>query len=110
MQSREKEREAKLKALEELYEIEAKKRREIFDQLQEARGNIRVFCRVRPQLEKEKEEETVIAPRSLYTVGASKSVDGKGRESSFEFDKVMGKYLFFIHIDTASLTNTWYVF
>ncbi|GBG68222.1 hypothetical protein CBR_g2773 [Chara braunii] len=72
----------------EKYRKEMKERRKVFNQLQELRGNVRVFCRVRPLTPDERmrgegtsvqfpEEGEIIITHPLT-----------GRLNSFEFDKV----------------------
>ncbi|RYY32176.1 hypothetical protein EON62_05680, partial [archaeon] len=79
------------------YLREQAERRRLYNKLQEAKGNIRVFCRVRPLLAKEAAagEVPVISATSNYEVAvleaASERAGGRLMESkSFEFDHVFG--------------------
>lgn len=82
---------------------ESKERRRVFNQLQELRGNIRVFCRVRPVLPKETrrglvplvaaEEDTTILVADAPLPEASASGSGElvaPAGKRFEFDRVFG--------------------
>ena len=74
----------------ERYKKECKLRKQLYNQLIELRGNIRVFCRVRPMGEKdlanEEEEVTRFPEEDEITVLAS---DGSySRAKNYEFDKV----------------------
>ena len=52
----------------ERYKKECKLRKQLYNQLIELRGNIRVFCRVRPLFGKEvEEEEDPVTPGSIHS-------------------------------------------
>ena len=73
------------------YEKECFQRRELFNQLQELKGNIRVFCRCRPLIPKEIQAGEPIVAR--FEPGAIKLDTGKGgREGikEYEYDSVFG--------------------
>ena len=74
----------------ERYKKECKLRKQLYNQLIELRGNIRVFCRVRPlfgkEVEEEEEDVTRFPEEDEITVLAS---DGSySRAKTYEFDKV----------------------
>ncbi|QDZ21294.1 kinesin [Chloropicon primus] len=76
----------------ERYKRECKLRKQLYNQLIELRGNIRVFCRVRPlfgkEIEEEEEDVTRFPEEDEITVLAS---DGSySRAKTYEFDKVFG--------------------
>ena len=81
-----------------LYAAERERRRAVHDQLVEARGAIRVLCRVRPLLAAEAaragEEESceVLSPEDLVVRREEQSMSGERRVSRqrFEFDRVFG--------------------
>lgn len=68
-------------------------RRQLHNVIQNLRGNIRVFVRVRPMLEKEckmnKGQEND-SPLTVVEAGNAISIRGPTEQSSFEFDKVYG--------------------
>eukprot|EP00456_Euglypha_rotunda_P026186 TRINITY_DN21121_c0_g2_i1.p1 TRINITY_DN21121_c0_g2~~TRINITY_DN21121_c0_g2_i1.p1 ORF type:complete len:267 (-),score=60.99 TRINITY_DN21121_c0_g2_i1:11-739(-) len=67
------------------YKSELAARRKAFDQLQELRGNIRVYCRARPVIKLDTQTETSITfPEDENMV----TVEVKGKKYEFEFDKV----------------------
>lgn len=81
----------------ERYVKEQAERRKLHNQLQEAKGNIRVFCRIRPMSSKEEElgETSVVKSNTPFEVNiiesASERAGGRLVESkSFEFDRVFG--------------------
>lgn len=90
------------KASNERFLRESRERRRAFNQLQDLRGNIRVFCRVRPLLEHEKQqqEKSVIECTSDYDMellpdnaSYTDTHNGGGDRASsasrnFEFDRV----------------------
>jgi kinesin family protein C1 len=69
-------------------------RRKLHSQLQELKGNIRVFCRVRPLLEDESSPVAIIYPdikaegQQLQIVSNNGDSDSTTRIHSFSFDKV----------------------
>merc|ERR1712107_856324 len=70
-------------------------RRRVLNQLLDLKGHIRVFCRIRPCLSSEQNEEPVALQRDTFTIEVSKvltSVDGKKRcdVRPFQFDCVFG--------------------
>jgi hypothetical protein len=80
------------------YLAEQKDRRELYNKLQEARGNIRVICRIRPMLPKESDggaTAPAARPISKYelTLPEAPSDRQGGRmleAKTFEFDRVFG--------------------
>jgi kinesin family member C2/C3 len=73
------------------YRDTAAVRRKLHNQVQKLRGNIRVFCRVRPLLSKEQKLQSTmraIAEPAANTV--SMMHPGHGRQSTFEYEKVFG--------------------
>jgi kinesin family member C1 len=100
-------RDATIVDMEEQARIEEMKRRQLHNTIQELKGNIRVYCRMRPVLPSDKSDNDSSASeediehysfpddtdkRSLELVGPdSKSVDGssvQGSTQAFEFDRV----------------------
>ena len=75
------------------YQKECEDRRRLFDQLQEVRGNIRVYCRVRPLSAREREagvEECVEFPgEGQVAFNALAPLKGDA-EKGFTFDRVFG--------------------
>eukprot|EP00939_MAST-03C_sp_MAST-3C-sp1_P000556 g556.t1 len=73
-------------AAELMYAKEFKERRRLHDMVQELRGNIRVFCRVRPQLEKESDTGVVCS----FPMEGVVAVENprKRRQKQWEFDRV----------------------
>ncbi|CUI14124.1 C-terminal motor kinesin, putative [Bodo saltans] len=87
------ERAGDVKALQwaqELYRKEMKLRKQYYNQIQELKGNIRVFCRVRPMSRKELSDgHTEVT--SFSAEGGNdelRLVDNNGRTRVFEFDNV----------------------
>ncbi|KAK8811157.1 hypothetical protein WA538_005318 [Blastocystis sp. DL] len=85
--------------LNDLYVKECARRRRVFNELQDLRGSIRVFCRIRPLIPQEtaRSEEVVVSEiddNSLQIRLAQSSVDsGKGQRRSekiYEYDRVFG--------------------
>eukprot|EP00299_Pterocystis_sp_00344_P009762 c4213_g2_i1.p1 GENE.c4213_g2_i1~~c4213_g2_i1.p1 ORF type:complete len:1005 (+),score=248.40 c4213_g2_i1:62-3076(+) len=72
-----------------MYERELEMRVKLQDQLQALKGNIRVFCRVRPLLGKEIEdgESEAVSQTNEMTVTAE-DPDDPGKPTSFSFDRV----------------------
>merc|ERR1719245_677306 len=72
----------------EKYKRELSLRRKYFNKVQELRGNIRVFCRVRPllkfELDKGAKSCLTFPPEEDFVI----KVDSGGEEFTFEFDKV----------------------
>ena len=68
----------------EKYKEEAAERKRLFNLVQELRGNIRVYCRVRPLLAFDKGSTAVSYPDE----DAIAMINSKGREKTWEFDKV----------------------
>nr|CAJ2471146.1 unnamed protein product [Leishmania braziliensis] len=71
----------------ELYKREMKLRKSYYNTIQELKGNIRVYCRVRPMLQREIDggHKDVMSYPSQDEV---KFVDSSGRPKLFEFDEV----------------------
>ncbi|GBG63848.1 hypothetical protein CBR_g39632 [Chara braunii] len=71
-------------------------RRKLHNTIQELKGNIRVFCRVRPMLPDEEEDSSdspgpIRFPTSVELMGRGIEVQAeKGQQYSFTFDKVFG--------------------
>lgn len=83
-------READRKALQwtqELYKREVKLRKQYYNTIQELKGNIRVYCRVRPMLRKEIDGGYTDV-MSYPSQDEVKFVDASGRPKLFEFDEV----------------------
>ncbi|KAG5480510.1 hypothetical protein LSCM1_06213 [Leishmania martiniquensis] len=83
-------READRKALQwtqELYKREMKLRKQYYNTIQELKGNIRVYCRVRPMLPKEIQGGYTDV-MSYPSQDAVKFTDPNGRPKLFEFDEV----------------------
>lgn len=80
-------------AKEKLFQAETV-RRKLHNQLQELKGNIRVFCRVRPLLIDESNSADIIYPdiksegQQLQIVSNNNDSDSTTRTHSFSFDKV----------------------
>ncbi len=80
------------------FKREARERRRVFNLLQELRGNIRVFCRVRPILPKEAGAQPVVATEdetgivvSDEPIAADRPEDAPAPAGKrFEFDRVFG--------------------
>ena len=82
---------ANVASIEENYRKEFKERKRLFNLVQELRGNIRVFCRIRPlDGDERKEGETT----AVVSVGGENDelrlTNAKGMVKNFEFDKVFG--------------------
>lgn len=81
---------AKVKALEAEVEAEALMRRKLHNQVQELKGNVRVYCRVRPMPAR---AEGGAAEASSYCMPDGTSVkltDGAKDPTTFTYDKVFG--------------------
>lgn len=86
--------------LEEQAREDAAMRRKLHNAIQELKGNIRVFCRVRPPLEKELASPTATAVQQMFEynekgqglVAKQQQGEGKGSVISypFKFDRVFG--------------------
>jgi len=76
----------RVRAAEDMYAREFKERRRLHDLVQELRGNIRVFCRVRPPLPKESDTR-VVCRFPMEGVVAVEN-ERKRREKQWEFDRV----------------------
>lgn len=80
-------KEAGLSGLKDRFRAEMLERKRLFNLVQELRGNIRVFCRVRPASKKELEsghEECVAFPEE----GELQVRNAKNKSKSWEFDQV----------------------
>jgi hypothetical protein len=71
----------------EKYKKECIERRRLFNLVQELRGNVRVYARVRPPVAKELEEENSLAV-SFPAEGELTMVNSKKQAKSWEFDQV----------------------
>eukprot|EP00796_Vickermania_ingenoplastis_P004136 gene4136-2978_t len=71
----------------ELYKKEMQLRKQYYNQIQELKGNIRVYCRVRPMLPFEIQAGHTDV-MSYPTSGEIKFIDAAGRPKTFEFDEV----------------------
>lgn len=71
----------------ELYKKEMRLRKQYYNTIQELKGNIRVYCRVRPMLPKEREGGYTDI-MSYPSTDELKFVDANGRPKLFEFDEV----------------------
>jgi kinesin family member C2/C3 len=90
VQASENDRQADRKALQwtqELYKREMKLRKQYYNTIQELKGNIRVYCRVRPMLQKELDGGYTDV-MSFPTEDEVKFIDANGRPKLFEFDEV----------------------
>ena len=68
-------------------------RRKLHNVIQELRGNIRVFVRVRPFLENEiqmNRMRQIVTPINVVETGNAVTICGKHETTTFEFDKVYG--------------------
>uniref|UniRef100_A0A803P7W7 Kinesin motor domain-containing protein n=1 Tax=Cannabis sativa TaxID=3483 RepID=A0A803P7W7_CANSA len=67
--------------------------RKIFNELQELKGNIRVYCRIRPFLPGQKERKTIIEhiDENGELIVANPSKPGKDGHRLFKFNKVFGQ-------------------
>ncbi|PRP85420.1 hypothetical protein PROFUN_06966 [Planoprotostelium fungivorum] len=76
----------------ERYGAEVAKRRALFNQLEELKGNIRVYCRVRPLSSDEIENahKSAIDFPQADTLTVTQFVGGKEDKKSFEFERVFG--------------------
>eukprot|EP00163_Fabomonas_tropica_P028901 TRINITY_DN59_c0_g1_i24.p1 TRINITY_DN59_c0_g1~~TRINITY_DN59_c0_g1_i24.p1 ORF type:complete len:890 (+),score=266.95 TRINITY_DN59_c0_g1_i24:247-2916(+) len=72
------------------YRTEQLKRKKLFNQLQELKGNIRVYCRVRPLSKKEIDEGHEPSLTTFDKEGEVKLLVG-GKKQTFEFERVYGK-------------------
>jgi kinesin family member C1 len=83
---------ADIAQLEEQAHLDENERRKLHNTLQELKGNIRVFCRVRPLLGKEIDDETT--PVFSYTSKrrgiTATATDNGGYSKPFNFDRVFG--------------------
>ncbi|KAI9088140.1 hypothetical protein K1719_030117 [Acacia pycnantha] len=73
------------------YHVVLAENRRLFNEVQELKGNIRVYCRIRPFLPGLKEKRSIvehISERNL--VIANRSKQGKEALRSFEFNKIFG--------------------
>jgi len=69
------------------YAAEMKLRKQLYNQIQELKGNIRVYCRVRPMVDSEKTKYQVVT--TFPNDGEVCVVDSdKGKNRNFEFDQV----------------------
>ncbi|KAI3437601.1 hypothetical protein D9Q98_000054 [Chlorella vulgaris] len=78
----------RLEELDSLYRDEALMRKKIFNQMEDMKGKIRVYCRVRPILQMEKDRgqvEAIVIPDEL-TIG----LNWKGTKKEWSFDSVFG--------------------
>lgn len=90
----------KIRSLEEQAREDASMRRKLHNAIQELKGNIRVFCRVRPLLEKELGAPEASVAKQMFDyneksqglIAKSQPVDGKatGMSYPFKFDRVFG--------------------
>eukprot|EP00760_Papus_ankaliazontas_P039648 PhM_4_TR9746/c4_g4_i2/m.99896/K10406/KIFC2_3; kinesin family member C2/C3 len=73
--------------LQEMYMEEMKLRKQYYNTIQELKGNIRVYCRVRPMSDSEKQKHTVVTsfPRDGELVIIDEE---KNKNRTFEFDSV----------------------
>lgn len=76
-----------LKWTQELYKKEMQLRKQYYNQIQELKGNIRVYCRVRPMLQSETQAGHKNA-LSYPTEDEIQFVDASGRPKNYEFDQV----------------------
>jgi len=89
-----KEQNETLTFLKKRYDTEVKLRKTIFNQLQELKGNIRVFARLRPTSQAEKTVQGDIVPVQCISDGDLRVIqdkDGKKTAFPFEFEKVFNQ-------------------
>merc|ERR1711998_565627 len=77
-----------------LYKVEVKKRKKLYNALQELRGNLRVYCRMRPLNERELEDQggqnfLFINDAGDELTVTERNAKGVGKRK-FEFDQVLG--------------------
>eukprot|EP00899_Mesostigma_viride_P003780 jgi/Mesvir1/13402/Mv16489-RA.1 len=80
-----------MKALEEVYKKEVTLRKKLYNQIQDMKGKIRVYCRVRPisKTESARGNFTVVSSVDEFSIDvAVKGTDGKVVPKSFQFDQV----------------------
>jgi len=87
--------EAENRQLDTLFRHEQVLRRRVLNQLLDMKGNIRVFCRIRPPLASERDDEPTTLRRDATTIEVSKiltTVEGQKRSDvrPFQFDYVFG--------------------
>ena len=71
------------------YQKEVRLRRKYFNELQELRGNIRVYCRARPIIKKEiNAGQTELSIKNLDKYTITLKSHGNKREKKFEFDRI----------------------
>ena len=74
-------------ALQKAYQTEVKLRRQLFNQVQELKGNIRVYCRVRPLSSREVDDQVNVV--QFPEDGALRVTEEEKKKSyNFEFEKV----------------------
>mmetsp|Transcript_7240 Transcript_7240/g.13732 ORF Transcript_7240/g.13732 Transcript_7240/m.13732 type:complete len:826 (-) Transcript_7240:210-2687(-) len=82
-------KEAKHKRLVADYQEEMAMRRHYFNLIQELKGNIRVYCRVRPIAERDKQNPSDIGAITYPSVGEMVVHNAaRGNSTSFEFEKI----------------------
>jgi chromosome segregation ATPase len=84
-----------MSSTQENFKKQADERKKLFDSLQDMKGNIRVFCRVRPLLSKEVEagvEEVVELPGNNQISLVRHGSDDQKQSSTYTFDRVYGQY------------------
>lgn len=72
------------RVLQEDFNKERLLRKRFYNLVEELKGKIRVFCRIRPVAKNEKSSEVIAKPSDPYTVAVDSS---KGRKE-FQFDRV----------------------
>merc|ERR1712166_297431 len=77
-----------------LYKVECKKRKKLYNALQELRGNLRVYCRMRPLNARESEDQggqnfLLINDNADELTINERNAKGVGKRK-FEFDQVLG--------------------
>jgi len=85
----------RVEELEMLFRAEQEQRRRSHNQLLDLKGQIRVFCRLRPLLPREQGDDSIATRRDLFTVEVNKimtSLEGMQRSErkAFPFDAVFG--------------------
>ncbi|WJX48360.1 hypothetical protein P8452_34937 [Trifolium repens] len=73
------------------YQAVLAENKKLFNEVQELKGNIRVFCRIRPFLLSKKEKQSIvedIGENDLVVANPSK--EGKDAHRSFKFNKIFG--------------------
>lgn len=88
MKSQLKECTAELSEVNDKYKEEQKKRKRLLNELEDLKGKIRVYCRVRPFSKREKEDPEKFVPCYKKTDEMTISVGTRNRQKDYLFDSV----------------------